>query len=47
MKASTDFITEIKGYKLWLRREDQFGEGITGNKYRKLKYNILQLKKKQ
>ncbi|MDG2371083.1 MAG: pyridoxal-phosphate dependent enzyme [Flavobacteriaceae bacterium] len=45
MKASTDFITEIKGYKLWLRREDQFGEGITGNKYRKLKYNILQLKK--
>ena len=45
MKASTDFITEINGYKLWLRREDQFGEGITGNKYRKLKYNILQAKK--
>ena len=45
MKATTDFITEINGYKLWLRREDQFGEGITGNKYRKLKYNILQAKK--
>ena len=44
MKATTDFITEINGCKLWLRREDKFGDGIEGNKYRKLKYNLLKAK---
>jgi 1-aminocyclopropane-1-carboxylate deaminase len=44
MKAATNFITEINGCKIWIRREDEFGEGIKGNKYRKLKYNILKAK---
>tara|TARA_B110000444_G_C18850572_1_gene605229 strand:- start:1118 stop:2011 length:894 start_codon:yes stop_codon:yes gene_type:complete len=44
MKASTDFITEINGCKVWLKRDDKFGKGIKGNKFRKLKYNILKVK---
>ena len=44
MKAATDFITEINGCKVSIRREDKFGKGIKGNKYRKLKYNILKAK---
>ena len=44
MKVATNFITEINGCKIWIRREDEFGEGIKGNKYRKLKYNILKAK---
>ncbi len=30
---------------LFLKREDLIGEGISGNKYRKLKYNILEAKR--
>lgn len=44
MNVITNFITEINGYKIFLRREDLFGEGIKGNKFRKLKYNILKAK---
>ena len=44
MEPTTDFITEINGCKVWMRREDEFGIGIKGNKYRKLKYNLLKAK---
>ena len=44
MKASTDFITEINGCRVWIKRDDKFGEGVKGNKFRKLKYNILKAK---
>ena len=44
MKVSTDFITKINDCKISIRREDEFGEGIKGNKYRKLKYNIIKAK---
>ena len=27
---------------LWLKREDLLGDGISGNKLRKLKYNVLE-----
>lgn len=33
------------GENLFLKREDLIGEGISGNKYRKLKYNILEAKR--
>lgn len=40
-------ITRINGtsHELVLKREDLLGDGISGNKYRKLKYNILEAKK--
>ena len=45
MKPVTEFITKIEDCKLFMRRLDLFGEGVTGNKYYKLKYNILKAKK--
>ena len=45
MKPVTEFITKIEDCNLFMRRLDLLGEGVTGNKYYKLKYNILKAKK--
>ena len=45
MKVRTDFICELRQKKLWLRREDLIKEEIKGNKFRKLKYNLIEAKK--
>lgn len=37
-------ILKEKGIELWIKREDQIHEHVSGNKYRKLKYNILEAK---
>lgn len=40
-------ILEEKGIELWIKREDKIHEFVSGNKFRKLKYNILEAKKQQ
>lgn len=40
-------ILEEKGIELWIKREDKIHEFVSGNKFRKLKYNILGAKKQQ
>lgn len=40
-------ILKEKGVELWLKREDKIHEFVSGNKFRKLKYNILEAKKQQ
>ncbi len=45
MKVRTDFICELNQKKLWLRREDLIKEEVKGNKFRKLKYNLIEAKK--
>ncbi|CAL65226.1 1-aminocyclopropane-1-carboxylate deaminase/D-cysteine desulfhydrase [Christiangramia forsetii] len=41
-----EFITEFPGgIKLWIKREDLLHPEVSGNKFRKLKYNLLQAKK--
>ena len=45
MKVRTDFICELNQKKLWLRREDLIKEKVKGNKFRKLKYNLIEAKK--
>lgn len=40
------FLKE-KGIELWIKREDQIHEFISGNKFRKLKYNIQKAKHQQ
>ncbi|WP_121667910.1 1-aminocyclopropane-1-carboxylate deaminase/D-cysteine desulfhydrase [Mesonia aquimarina] len=45
--AKNDFIFKDKqtGIELWLKREDQIHPFVSGNKFRKLKYNFLEAKK--
>ena len=45
MRVRTDFICELNQKKLWLRREDLIKEEVKGNKFRKLKYNLIEAKK--
>ncbi|WP_410548945.1 1-aminocyclopropane-1-carboxylate deaminase/D-cysteine desulfhydrase [Allomuricauda sp. F6463D] len=40
------FLLKEKGISLYLKREDTIHPFISGNKYRKLKYNLLEAKKK-
>lgn len=40
-------ILEEKGVEFWLKREDKIHEFVSGNKFRKLKYNIQEAKKQQ
>jgi len=43
-----EFITEFPGgIQLWIKREDLLHPEVSGNKFRKLKYNLLQAKKEQ
>lgn len=40
-----EFITEFPGgIQLWIKREDLLHSKVSGNKFRKLKYNLLQAK---
>lgn len=39
------FKDEASGIELWLKREDEIHPVISGNKFRKLKYNLLQAQK--
>lgn len=42
----TEFITEFPGgIELWIKREDLLHAEVSGNKFRKLKYNFLQARK--
>ncbi|MDX1544764.1 MAG: 1-aminocyclopropane-1-carboxylate deaminase/D-cysteine desulfhydrase, partial [Christiangramia sp.] len=37
-----EFIREFPGgIKLWLKREDMLHPEVSGNKFRKLKYNLI------
>ena len=36
------FITEVKGVSVFLKREDLLHPNVSGNKFRKLKYNMLE-----
>lgn len=36
------FITEVKGISLFLKREDLLHPEVSGNKFRKLKYNLIE-----
>ena len=38
------FLTSIDGSEITLKREDQLHPSVSGNKFRKLKYNLLQAK---
>lgn len=40
-------LLEEKGITLYLKREDQIHTEVSGNKFRKLKYNLIEAKKKQ
>ena len=37
-------LTSIDGSEITLKREDQLHPTVSGNKFRKLKYNLLQAK---
>ncbi len=41
--SKIDFIVEINSVKLYLKREDLIHPIISGNKFRKLKYNLLEV----
>ncbi|WP_299673959.1 1-aminocyclopropane-1-carboxylate deaminase/D-cysteine desulfhydrase [uncultured Tenacibaculum sp.] len=43
------FLEELKntGVELWMKREDKIHKYVSGNKFRKLKYNILEAKRLQ
>ena len=38
------FLTSINGFQITLKREDQLHPTVSGNKFRKLKYNLKQAK---
>ena len=40
-----DPLFEEKGVELWMKREDQNHPIVSGNKWRKLKYNLIEAKK--
>ena len=46
MKSANQHIT-FNDISLTIKREDQLHPEISGNKYRKLKYNLLEAKKQQ
>ncbi|MCB7482447.1 1-aminocyclopropane-1-carboxylate deaminase/D-cysteine desulfhydrase [Christiangramia sediminis] len=44
--VQNEFITEFPGgIQLWIKREDLLHPEVSGNKFRKLKYNLLQAEK--
>lgn len=43
-KSKVDFLFEEKGVSVYIKREDLLHEHISGNKFRKLKYNIFEAK---
>ncbi|MGB2475049.1 MAG: 1-aminocyclopropane-1-carboxylate deaminase/D-cysteine desulfhydrase [Flavobacteriaceae bacterium] len=43
--VKNEFITQINGISLTIKREDQIHSKISGNKFRKLKYNLAQIDK--
>lgn len=46
--VQNEFITEFPGgIELWIKREDLLHPEVSGNKFRKLKYNLVQAKKQQ
>ncbi|WBL25150.1 1-aminocyclopropane-1-carboxylate deaminase/D-cysteine desulfhydrase [Zunongwangia sp. HGR-M22] len=47
--SRNDFITkfEDKNIEVWLKREDLLHPEVSGNKFRKLKYNVLEAKRLQ
>ena len=47
MKDSSNEHIIFKGISLTVKREDQLHPEISGNKYRKLKYNILEAQNQQ
>ncbi|MCL6295766.1 1-aminocyclopropane-1-carboxylate deaminase/D-cysteine desulfhydrase [Jejuia spongiicola] len=40
------FLSKNKGVELFIKREDRIHPFVSGNKYRKLKYNLIEAKKK-
>lgn len=40
-------LLDRKGIRLWMKRDDEIHPEISGNKWRKLKYNILEAKRQQ
>ena len=46
MKSENELVfrDEIKKIELWIKREDLIHPFVSGNKFRKLKYNLLQAK---
>lgn len=44
-KSKVDFLFEENGVQVYIKREDLLHEHISGNKFRKLKYNILEAKR--
>ena len=36
------FLTSFHGFEIFLKREDLLHSTVSGNKFRKLKYNLLQ-----
>ena len=47
--SRNDFIKkfEKQNIEVWLKREDLLHPEVSGNKFRKLKYNVLEAKKLQ
>lgn len=44
LTSINEYITTIRGCSLYIKREDLLHPSISGNKYRKLKYNVLEAK---
>lgn len=43
-----EFVTEFdNGIKLWIKREDLLHPEVSGNKFRKLKYNLFEARKRE
>ena len=45
IKSEVQFIENYKGIEIYIKREDLIHPEISGNKWRKLKYNLLEAKK--
>ena len=45
MQANNQYICTINSIELYIKREDLIHPFISGNKFRKLKYNIIEAKK--
>lgn len=43
-KISNQFVTQINGFSITIKREDLIHSEVSGNKFRKLKYNIQEAK---
>ena len=44
-RVNLEFLCS-KNLELWIKREDQIHPEVSGNKFRKLKYNLLEAKEK-